>query len=476
MNDLLRGEWGFDGVIISDYNAVEELCMHGVAADKKEAARKALSCGCDIEMCSAAYATYARALVEEGALSMEQINEAVHRVLTLKERLGLFEDPYRGASTEKEAAVCFTPDHRALARKAAAESAVLLKNNGILPFSEDIGTIALIGPFADNHDILGAWSLRGNAEDSITVKDGIEAQLPKATVLTVPACSNEWGDTDRSGFTEAVKAARAADAVVLCLGEPSRYSGEGSSRATLDLPGVQLDLAREVIAANPNTAVVLFNGRPLTLTALDEIAPAILEMWFTGHEGGHATADLLFGKANPSGKLVMSFPKNVGQCPLYYDRTMTGRPISIETDGTYAQFRSNYIDCGNLPLYSFGHGLSYSRFVYDALALDRLVMTAGDTMTASVTIYNDSDREGKEVVQLYLRDLVASVARPVQQLIAFEKITLAPRERRTVSFRITEPMLRFVDHHAYTVSEAGDFELSTGYADHLLLTTRFSLR
>ncbi len=475
MNDVLRGEWGFDGVVISDYNAVEELCVHGVAADKKEAARKALSCGCDIEMCSAAYAAHLQALVEEGSLTMTQIDDAVLRVLTLKERLGLFEDPYRGACEQQEAAVCLTPAHRALARKAAEESAVLLKNNGLLPFADNVRSVALIGPFADSRDLLGAWSLRGDTSKCVTVKEGIKARLPHAAVRVVHACSNEWDHEDKSGFDEAIAAAKCADIVLLCLGEPSDYSGEGSSRASLDLPGVQLELAREVIAANPNTAVVLFGGRPLALTALDAVSPAILEMWFMGHESGHAVASLVFGDVNPSGKLAMSFPRSVGQCPLSYDRLMTGRPIPLEADGTYAKFRSNYIDCGNLPLYSFGHGLSYSRFVYEALTLDRCTMTASDTLTVSVTIYNDSDREGKEVVQLYLRDPVASVARPVQQLIAFEKITLAPHERKTVSFIVTEPMLRFVNTQNRFVSEAGDFELSAGYADHLLLTKTFTL-
>ncbi len=476
MNRVLRDEWGFDGVVISDYNAVEELCVHGIAADKKEAAQKALSCGCDIDMCSAAYASHLKELVNEGSLTMEQIDRAVFRVLALKERLGLFEDPYRGASPEKEEAVCMTPAHRTLARKAAEQSAVLLKNENILPFDDTVKTIALIGPFADSHDLLGAWSLRGNATESVTVKDGIAARVPHARLLTVPACSCRYGDEDTGGFEEAILAAKQADVVLLCLGEPSDYSGEGSSRATLDLPGVQTALAQAVLAANPNTAVILFSGRPLELTALDALAPAVLHMWFPGHEGGNAVASLIFGDENPSGKLAMSFPKAVGQCPLSYDRLMSGRPIPAAADGTYTKFRSNYIDCGNLPLYPFGHGLSYSRFVYETLTLDKTVMTADETITVSVTVYNDSDREGKEVIQLYIHDLVASVARPVQQLIAFEKVTFAPYERKTVSFTIREPMLRFANTQGDLISEAGDFELSVGYADHLQFTTRFALQ
>ena len=474
MNTVLRGEWGFDGVVISDYNAVEELCVHGIAADKKDAAAKALSCGCDMEMCSAAYAAHAEQLVREGVLTEEQIDRAVLRVLTLKERLGLFEDPYRGASKQKEQATCFTAAHRALAKRAAEQSAVLLKNDGVLPFSTDVRRIALIGPFADNHDILGAWSLRGDASQSVTVYQGIAARLPQADITVVSACT-ATGEDDGIDLSQAVAAATQADAVVLCLGEPSRYSGEGSSRATLALPGKQTELARAVIAANPHTATVLFHGRPLALTELDSVAPSILTMWFPGHEGGHAVASLLFGDANPCGKLAMSFPKAVGQCPLSYDRTVTGRPITSLQDGQYIPFRSNYIDCGNLPLYSFGHGLSYSRFVYEALALDRTDMTRSRPLTASVTVLNDSDRDGNEVVALYVHDRVASVARPVAKLIAFQKIALAAHERKSVSFTIEESMLRLVDTQCRTVSENGEFELSTGYADHLLLTTVFTL-
>lgn len=475
MNDVLRGEWNFDGVVISDYNAVEELCVHGVAADKKQAAYNAMQCGCDIEMCSAAYASYLKELIDEDLLTMAQFDAAVLRVLRLKERLGLFDDPYRGVTPEKEQAICLSSAHRALARKAAQDSAVLLKNNGVLPFADNVKRIALIGPFVDEHDILGAWSLRGDVAQSVTVKDGVTTRLPDAAITTVRGCSCRFDEDAQTDLDAAVIAAEDADAVILCLGEPSDYSGEGSSRATLELPGDQLALARAVISANPNTAVVLFGGRPLVLTELDAIAPAILHMWFPGHEGGHAATDLLFGDVNPSGKLTMSFPKSVGQYPFSYDRLNTGRPIAQSADGQYIKYRSNYIDCGNLPLYPFGYGLSYSRFVYDSLTLDKTAMTADDTITVSVTVRNDSDRAGKEVVQLYVRDVVASVARPVQQLIAFEKIELAPQERRTVTFDICEPMLRFYDFRCREISENGEFQVSTGHADNLLLTASFEL-
>lgn len=475
MQDILRDEWGFDGVVISDYNAIGELINHGVAADKKQAATMAFGNQCDIEMCSNTYIKHLKELIEEGVVSEEQLDVSVMRVLELKEKLGLFDDPYRGASPEIEKKTCLTPQNRAIARKAANECAVLLKNDGVLPFSKDIKKIALIGPFADDGRIIGFWSCRGKNEESVTVRQGIENKLPNAEITVAKGCSNEWNNLDKSGFCEAVLAAQNADAVILCLGEPQNYSGEANCRADLDLTGVQNELANEVIKANPNTAVLLFTGRPLAISKLDNIAPAILNMWFPGTEGGNAAADLLFGDANPSGKVTMSFPKYVGQCPIYYNHTNTGRPISKAEEGIRRTYRSNYIDCGNLPLYPFGYGLSYSNFVYEDMKLDKTEMTADDEISVEISVYNDSDIEGKETVQLYMRDLVASTARPIQQLIAFQKILLAPKERKTVKFTVTEPMLRFWNNENKFVSESGVFTLSTGYADNLLYTREFKL-
>lgn len=475
MQDILRDEWGFKGVVISDYNAIGELINHGVAADKKQAATMAFGNQCDIEMCSNTYIKHLKELIEEGVVSEEQLDVSVMRVLELKEKLGLFDDPYRGASPEIEEKTCLTPQNRAIARKAANECAVLLKNDGVLPFSKDIKKIALIGPFADDGRIIGFWSCRGKNEESVTVRQGIENKLPNAEITVAKGCSNEWNDLDKSGFCEAVLAAQNADAVILCLGEPQNYSGEANCRADLDLTGVQNELANEVIKANPNTAVLLFTGRPLAISKLDNIAPAILNMWFPGTEGGNAAADLLFGDANPSGKVTMSFPKYVGQCPIYYNHTNTGRPISKAEEGIRRTYRSNYIDCGNLPLYPFGYGLSYSNFVYEDMKLDKTEMTADGEISVEISVYNDSDIEGKETVQLYMRDLVASTARPIQQLIAFQKIILAPKERKTVKFTVTEPMLRFWNNENKFISESGVFTLSTGYANNLLYTREFKL-
>ena len=476
MQDVLRKEWGFDGVVISDYNAVGELLKHGVAENRKEAAKLAFENGCDMEMCSSTYCHHLKELVAEGVFNEAQIDEAVMRVLELKQRLGLFEDPYHGALDSEDAEDAFLlPESRDLVRRAAEDCAVLLKNDGILPLSDKVKKIALIGPMADEHKIIGFWSCNGRNEESVTVYEGIAALLPDAQITVVPGCGNLWDDTDRSGFEAAVAAAKEADAVILCLGEPQNYSGEGNSRIDIILPGVQNELAAAVAAVNANTVALTFSGRPLNLTALHRTVPAILHMWFPGTEGGSAAANLLFGRANPSGKLSMSFPKNVGQCPIYYNHTNTGRPKTNE-EYVHAPYTSNYIGSGNLPLYSFGHGLSYSNFVYEDLQISATEMTAEEQLRVDIMLYNDSDVPGRETVQLYMRDLVGSNSRPVQQLIDFKKVELAAHERKTVSFAVTEKMLRFWNNRNQFVSEPGRFQLFTGYADHLLHTKEFRLK
>ncbi len=475
MQKILKEEWGFEGVVISDFGAVNELITHGVAENKKDAAKYAFGCGCDIEMCSNTYINHIKELINDGVFTEEDIDKSVYKVLKLKEKLGLFEDAYKGASPEAEEKIFITAKNRQIAKNAAIESAVLLKNNGVLPFSKDSKKVAVIGPFADEHKIIGFWSCLGRDEESVTVAEGIKAKLQDAQITVVKGCGNEFDDTDTSGIADAVKTAKDADIVVLCLGEPQNYSGEGNSRSELDLTGVQNELAKAVIEANPNTAVLLFTGRPLAIKKLDSIAPAILNMWFPGTEGGSAAADLLFGDANPSGKITMTFPKSVGQCPIYYNHTNTGRPKPTDKDECQMDYMSRYIECGNLPLYSFGHGLSYSNFVYEDLKLSSTKMTKEGSIEVSVTIHNDSAVAGKETVQLYMRDMVGSTARPVQQLIAFEKISLKADERKTVKFKITEPMLRFWNDENEFVSEKGEFEVSSGYADHLVLTQSFNL-
>ncbi len=474
MRKVLKDEWGFKGVVISDYNAIGELRKHGITDSTKEAAEMSFNCGCDIEMMSITYYLHLKELIEEGRVKMADLDGAVERILVLKEALGLFDDPTRGASAEKEAAVCLTAEHRAIARRAAVESAVLLKNDGTLPFSENTRKIALIGPFADSKEIKGFWACCGKDEECVSVAEGVRALLPDAEIIVAKGCSAQWNELERDGFDEALAAAREADAVVLCLGEPQRYSGEGNSRADIGLTGVQDELARLVLEVNKNTAALVFSGRPLTLTALDAICPAILEMWFPGSEGGSAAAELLFGRANPSGKVSMSFPKAVGQCPIYYNHPSTGRPKKTAED-VHQAYASNYIGCGNLPLYPFGHGLSYTEFVYETMELDSRELTADGKITVKIRIRNAGDRDGKETVQLYIHDLFASTVRPIQQLVAFEKVEIKAGETKTVTFEISEPMLRFWDAECNFVSEVGDFDLFVGYADHPYIKESFRL-
>ena len=474
ISEILRDEWGFGGVIISDYNAVGELMNHRVAKDEQEAARLSFENTCDIDMMSMCYQKSLRALVDNGTISMDALDESVRRVLELKERLGLFEDPYHSASAEREAAECLSPKNREIARRAAVESAVLLKNEGVLPFSKDTKRIALIGPFAESKRIRGAWCCFGKEEDTVSVREGIEALLPNAEIVCAKGCGCELEDLDRSGFDEAVRAAENADAVILCIGEDENYGGEGRSRTSINLTGVQDELAEAVIAANPNTAVLLFNSRPLEIRKLSSIAPAILDMFVPGTEGGNAAAALLFGDANPCGKVSMSFPKSIGQCPVYYNCYSTGRPKG-QPDDERKNWLSAYIDCGNRALYPFGYGLSYTRFAYKSLELDKNTLTCDGEIKVSVTLVNEGNMQGKEVVQLYLKDVVSSACRPYQELVAFEKVSLAPGEEKILTFTLREPMLRFWNQNCQLVSETGEFEISTGFADNLILTKSFEL-
>ena len=474
MNTVLRGEWGFRGTVISDYAAVAELVTHGVAADLKDAARLAMEAGCDIDMVTCVYYAHLAELVREGRVPGKMLDDAVMRVLELKNELGLFENPFHGADEEAEKRLNLCPEHREIARRAAEESAVLLKNDGILPLGKSVRKIALIGPFAEEKRLNGFWSRPGADAYTVTLPESIREMLPDAELAIVRGCGADLGDTDESGIEAAAEAAGNAEAVILCLGEPENCSGEGRSRTEVTLPGPQLKLARAVVKANPNTAVLLFNGRPLVLTELAETAPAILEMWYPGTEAGHAATRLLFGEANPCGKLSAGLPRTTGQYPMPYNRMNTGRP-KPEPDSGVFPFSSSYLDTPNLPLYSFGYGLSYTTFAYEKLVLDRHSISKDGSITVTVTVRNTGSRPGKETVQLYLRDLVASVVRPVQQLIDYRKISLEPGEAKEVVFTVTEPQLRFWNFECKEVSEPGVFELSTGYADHLLLTQRFTL-
>lgn len=471
LRDVLRGEWGFGGILVSDYTAVMELQRHGIAANEADAGALALTAGVDVDMVSGIFQQKLPALVRAGQVPEQLVDEAVRHVLRAKVALGLFEDPYRYNDPARERALTLTAEHVALARELARKSIVLLKNQGgVLPLRKDLGRIAVIGPLADDaRSALGAWAAAGRPEDAVTVLEGIRrAASPRTRVVHVKGAEVEGADT--SGFAEAARAARGADAVVLALGEREDMSGEAASRANLNLPGVQERLARVVLAQGKPTVVLLANGRPLTLPWLAEQAPAILEVWYLGVQMGPAVADVLFGDYNPGGKLPISFPRVLGQVPIQYSHENTGRPPGDD------KYTSKYLDVPVTPLYPFGYGLNYTTFAHQRPRLDRNVIGPGDTLTITVDVTNTGSRAGDEVTQLYVRDEVASVAQPVRVLRGFQRIHLAPRETRSVKFRLPAQDLAFWGLDQKWLVEPGWFTVYVGPSSAEGLETRFQLR
>ncbi|HWJ23901.1 MAG TPA: glycoside hydrolase family 3 N-terminal domain-containing protein, partial [Gemmatimonadaceae bacterium] len=441
LTDILRDEWHFDGTVVSDWNGVGELLSHRVAGDRAAAGALALHAGVDMDMVSQIYSHDLAPLVRSGRVSRRELDEAVRRVLRLKYRLGLFADPYHGASEEHARAVTLTAANRALAREAARESIVLLENRGgVLPLKRDVGAVAVIGALAtDSAAAIGSWAVRARESDAVTVLHGIRAAVsPRTRVLYARGASPESDDT--SGVAEAVRVARQASVAILVLGESRDMTGEASSRASLDLPGAQRRLAEAVQATGVPTVVVLMNGRPLAIPWLHDHVPAIVEAWFGGVEAGNATADVLFGAYAPSGRLPVTFPRATGQVPIYAAQKSTGRPASADN-----RYTSRYIDLPWTPLYPFGYGLSYTTFTSSAPRLSASVLRPGDSIDVAVDVANTGSVAGDEVVQLYVRDDVASVARPVQELRGFRRVHLAPGERRTVHFAIGVQALAFYD-------------------------------
>ncbi|HEY0405000.1 MAG TPA: beta-glucosidase BglX [Pyrinomonadaceae bacterium] len=457
LTKILRNEWKFDGFVVSDYESVRELMNHAVAANESEAARQALGAGVEMEMVSRLYNQHVPQLIRQGKLSMLQLDEAVRRILRIKLRLGLFEHPY--ADEARERAALTNPEHAAAARRIAARSMVLLKNEGAtLPLSKSVKSIAVIGPLADSQkDMLGSWSGDGNAADAVTLLAGIKAQVgPGVKVTYAKGCEIETDST--AGFAEAVAAAREADVVVIAVGESAEMSGEAASRASLDLPGRQLELVQAIHATGKPYAVVLMNGRPLSINWLAGNSPAILETWFAGSQGGNAIADVLFGAVNPGGKLPVTFPRSVGQCPIYYNHKNTGRPPDEKN-----KYTSKYLDAPWTPLFPFGYGLSYTKFRLTNLRLSaRSVPFINARLTASVEVENTGASAGDEVVQLYLRDVASSVTRPVKELKGFERVTLRPLEKRIVTFTLGPEQLGFYNREMRYVVEAGEFKIFVG--------------
>ena len=461
VKEILRDEWGFDGIVISDHSAYGEMIAHGVCENRKEAALLAMDAGCDIEMMTSCYVEHLEELLDEGKVTIEQIDKAVLRILDLKEELGILDNPYRSVNVEEAKAVQLCPEHREIARRAAAESAVLLKNDGVLPFSKNVDSVAVIGPLGATGAIHGSWHCGGKVEETISVLEGMK-NLMGDKVKFAQGCPIEYDSVDESYIDEAVELAKSSECVVLCLGEHQDYSGEGNCRTSIDIPEIQYKLLDRILEVNKNVAVALFTGRPLAISRLDKTAPAILNMWMPGTEGGNACASLIFGDAIPSGKITMTFPRTLGQCPIYYNHYTTGRPKKEEDDEKFVRFTSCFLDMPNSPLYPFGYGLSYTTFEYSDFTLSANTMNSGDTLVASAKIKNTGKYKAKEAVQFYIRDVKGTCVRPVKELKGFEKIELDAGEEKTVSFEITEEMLKYWNRDLKFVAEKGEFQVFIG--------------
>jgi beta-glucosidase len=479
LTDVLRKQWGFKGFVVTDYTGINEMVDHGIG-DLQTVSARALMAGIDMDMVGESILNFSAKSLKEGKVTLVQIDAACRRILEAKYKLGLFDDPYKYCDENRAKNEIFTNDHRKEARSIAAQSFVLLKNqNNILPLKKG-GTIALVGPLADNKENMpGTWSVAANFSKATSVLTGMKAVAGDNVKIIYAKGSNLDADAkfeERAGMfgkalgrdnrpaadiiAEAVNAANQADVVVAALGESAEMSGESSSRSSIEIPEAQKDLLKALLKTGKPVVLVLFTGRPLALKWENENVPAILNVWFGGSEAGYAVADVLFGDVNPSGKLSTTFPQNIGQVPLYYAHKNTGRPLA---DGKWFQkFRSNYLDVSNDPVYPFGYGLSYTNFSYSDLKFSNTSLKGNQTLTASVTVTNTGTRDGKEVVQLYIRDVVGSVTRPVKELKGFQKIDLKAGESKTVSFSISPDDLKFYNYDLKYDWEPGEFVIMIG--------------
>ena len=459
LDQVLRQEWKFDGFVVSDYTSVNEMVQHGIVGDEKAAGELALNAGLDMDMQGAVYYNHLAKSLEEGKVTMEQIDQAVRRILSLKFELGLFEDPYRFSDENREQEQIMAEDHLEAAREVSKKSIVLLKNEQqTLPLSkEKKQTYALIGPLMNTKkELIGAWSGAGDHKQSISLLEGIKAKIGSdADLYFAQGC--QINDSDKKGFDEALLAAMKSDIVIVAVGEAAQMSGEAASRSDISLPGVQKELVQALSETGKPIIVVLMNGRPLALPEVDQAASALLETWFLGTQAGHAIADVLFGDYNPSGKLPVSFPRNAGQIPVYYNMKNTGRPMNPKE-----KYTSKYLDVSNDPLYPFGYGLSYTNFYYGPIQIDNKKFSGNETVNVTITITNTGSYAGNEVVQLYIRDLVGSVTRPVKELKGFQKIYLEPGVKKEVTFSISLEDLKFYTRSMKYAAEPGEFEVFIG--------------
>lgn len=468
LRDLLRDELGFDGILISDYGAIDEIRVHGCARDAREAARMAIEATLDIEMVTQTYMQHLPKLIEEGVVKEEQLDDAVRRILTLKYKIGIMDDPFRYIQPEEAARITFSDEHLRESRDLARKSIVLLKNDGILPLRADSGKIALIGPFAKSKDLLGSWQFSNYQERTITIGQALRERIGSDRLLIAEGCG--VNHEMEGGFEEAIEAAHAADVIILALGESSHMSGEAASRMDLSLPTIQQKLAATIAELSKPTVLVLTNGRPLLLEWFHDNVDAIVETWFLGSQAGYAIADVLFGDYNPSGKLTMSFPRKEGQIPVYYNHLNTGRPARENV-----RFGSKYLDGPNEPLYPFGYGLSYTTFEYSDLRLDKEKLQRSETLNVTVTVSNTGNMAGEEIVQLYIQDLYGSTVRPVKELKGFCKIRLEPGTSREVRFTITEEDLKFYGADLTFKAEPGEFKVYVGGNSQDVLEAKFEL-
>lgn len=493
MNDLLRDKWGFKGLVVTDYTAISEMIDHGIG-DLQHVSALALRAGVDMDMVSDGLLTTLKSSLDAGQVTQQEIDQACRRVLEAKYKLGLFEDPYRYCDVNRAKTEIFTPANRQVARETAAQTFVLLKNdNQTLPIQAK-GTIALVGPLGNNREnMTGTWSVAADFVQSVSLLDGLKSALgTTANVLYAKGTNvvsdslldsrisifgkpTQWDQrSQKEMIAEAVAVARKSDIVIAALGESAEMSGEASSRTDINLPENQKELLAALLATGKPVVMVLFTGRPLTISWEKEHVPAILNVWFAGSEAGDAIADVLLGKVNPSGKLSATFPQNVGQIPIYYNHKNTGRPLP--QGAWFQKFRSNYLDVSNDPLFPFGFGLSYTTFDYKDLKLSNSTLTAEGTLTVSVEVSNSGNYDGAEVVQLYLRDVVGSVTRPVKELKGFQKIFLKKGETRTVEFALGEKDLRFYNSDLQWVSEPGDFKVFVGTSSENTMEETFTLK
>ena len=514
MSDVLRGQWGFNGFVVTDYTGISEMTDHGIG-DLQTVSARAINAGVDMDMVSDGFIGTLKKSIQEGKVSMMTLNTACRRILEAKYKLGLFDDPYKYCDPKRPARDIFTRAHRDAARRIASESFVLLKNdNQTLPL-KPTGTIAVIGPLADTRSNMpGTWSVAAVLDRSPSLIEGLREMVGRMDEMPLNQPNEPWyiplmenganinllyakgsnlisdaayeeratmfgrslnrdNRTDAELLKEALETANKADVIVAALGESSEMSGESSSRTDLNLPDVQQTLLKELVATGKPVVLVLFTGRPLILNWEQDNVPAILNVWFGGSEAAYAIGDVLFGRVNPSGKLTMSFPQNVGQIPLYYAHKNTGRPLH---DGKwFEKFRSNYLDVTNEPLYPFGFGLSYTTFAYSDISLSQSSMDMQGMITASVDVSNTGLLPGGEVVQLYIRDLVGSTTRPVKELKGFERIYLQPGQTRTVTFKIAPEMLKFYDYDLQYVIEPGDFQVMIGSNSRDVKTAAFTV-